>query len=246
MTKSILLLAALAALASCSAKESAAPTPSFAGKVQLTDEFGTNEATSGGVVVTLADTNPQLTTQTTADGSYSFTGVDAGKHKLVYTKAGYGTYRINPISAIANQTVSINPITLSQLSAAVIGLDLVRRIGDKYLVSGVVTPKPTVARPHRLYLQRYDYVVIKQPVGEMYNLTLAGTTLANGTFTDTITYKQLADANIGGRGDEILVWAAVDNKAASTFIDEYTNLNATIYPAAVPVRLSYTSFQINP
>ena len=83
-----LLLGSLS-LGSCSSKEGAGPTATYAGKVQVYDEFGTLLSDFGGVQVRLAD-KPAVQTLTAADGSFSLPQVPAGKHRLLLRHAVKG------------------------------------------------------------------------------------------------------------------------------------------------------------
>jgi hypothetical protein len=235
-----LVITALTILGSCTSKDDAAPSPAFSGQVQLTDEFGTNQTDRSGVLVTVADVSPQITTQTAADGTYHLRNVPTGTHTLTYTKTGYGNSQLTTANTSSNQDVSLANVTLSQKTTTVITIESIRGIrtvlgvydipiaGGDYVIKGKVSPLPTATqpRPHRIYLQTYDYVLVRQPVDRNYDLTLAGRTSADGTFSDTVKSTQLASANIRG---QTIAWITGDNRAATTFIDSLTK--KVVYPA---------------
>jgi hypothetical protein len=234
-----LVLAALAILGSCTSKDNTNPSPDLSGQVQLTDEFGTSQTDRSGVLVTVADVSPQITTQTAADGTYYLRGVSVGNHTLTYAKASYGDSRLNA-KTYSGQALLLPTVTLSQLTTTSITIESIRGIrtvsgvygipiaGGDYVIKGRVSPLPTATqpRPHRIYLQTYDYVLVRQPVDRNYDLTFAGRTKADGTFSDTVKATQLASATIRG---QTIVWITGDNPTASTFTDSLTN--KVVYPA---------------
>jgi hypothetical protein len=239
MKKFTLVLASLTILGGCTSKDGADPLPAFSGQVQLTDEFGTNQSDCSGVLVTVADVAPHITTQTAPDGTYQLRGVPAGAHTLTYTKTGYGDSQLTTAKNSTSQGVSLATMTLSQLTTTVITIDSVRGLrlvrgvygtipGGDYVIKGKVSPLPTATqpRPHRIYLQMYDYVLVRQPVDRHYDLTLMGKTNADGTFSDTIKGAQLIPANVRGT---TLAWMTGDVPAASTFTDSLTK--KVVYPA---------------
>lgn len=243
-----LVAACAAALAGCkSGGSDPAPSPSYTGQVQLVDEFGARQANGSGATVTVTDATPQLTAQTAADGTFSFTGVPSGPHTLSYAKPGFGTYQLFAATAVANQTTALSPVVLSPVSSTVIGFNPVQQLGPKYIISGYVSPLPTAAqpRPHRLYLQRNDAnVAVPQPIGVYYNLSVAGRTRPDGTFSDTVSLAQLTAAGIGKYYTKILVWGTGDNPAASTYTD--ATAGTVVYPAAVPVLTRFSQFYVYP
>jgi hypothetical protein len=255
VNKFTLVLAALTILGSCTSKDGADPSPAFSGQVQLTDEFGTNQNDRSGVLVTVADVSPQITTQTASDGTYHLSGVPDGAHTITYTKTGYGDSQLTTAKNSTGQAVSLATITLSQLTTTAITIESIRGIsivrgvydipiaGGDYVITGKVSPRPTATqpRPHRIYLQMYDYVLVRQPVDRNYDLTVAGKTNADGTFSDTIKVAQFIPANIRG---ETIAWITGDNPAASTFTDSLTK--KVVYPANnLSINSKHLRFNVN-
>lgn len=232
------LLTALMLLAGCKSGGDPAPSPSLAGQVQLLDEFGAKQASSGGVLVTVADLSPQVTAQSAADGSFALRGLPDGVHQLVYSKGGYGTYTVSNVPTDPQRVAPLTPVALGQVSSTLTALvDPVKRSAAGpfygYLISGTVSPVPTAAqpRPHRLFLQRYDNVYVPLPIANNYDISLTGRTRADGTFTDTVAFAQLGAANlISVSGTNVRVWATGDNPAASPYPDPQTG--KLIFPAA--------------
>lgn len=241
MTKSILFLATLTALAGCGSKESASPSSGFEGKVQLTDEFGKAQTDQSGVLVTITDITPQLTTRTAADGSYTLTNVPDGSHTVSFSKTGYGTYLQPSVVTDPHKMTTLDAAGLSQVSTTIVTLsrnylkvkDPTYNTTKLFLISGTVSPAPTATqpRPHRLFLQAYDEHVTPLPMANNYGLTLRGYTRPDGSFVDTVTAVQLASANlISGNGETVRIRATGDNLSAPTYYDYLTT--KTIYPAA--------------
>lgn len=246
MRKQLLCVTVLALLASCSKDKgsSSSPRADFSGKVQLVDEFGNNQTAGSGVQVAVTDVSPQVTTQTAADGIYSLAGLPSGNHSLSYLKGGYATCKFPLATVDPSKTVAIAPITLSPVSSTVTNISSIQQIGTKFVISGSVSPVPTASqpRPHRIYLQRLNGVV-QQPAETHYNISFLGTTRADGTFADTVKAIDLQSASISYYS-RLLVWAAGDNPAATTYVDDVMQL--TVYPAAVPVFANYKSFYFYP
>lgn len=205
------------------------------------DEFGNVQSDHSGVTVTVTDVSPQITAQTAADGSFGLSGVPDGTHTLSYTKGSYGTYALSDAVMKSGQLTQQSPVKMSRITSSVVTFATIQPYGSPihagYIVSGSVSPLPTTTqpRPHRLFMQAYDYVVVKQPIDRNHDLTLLGHTKANGTFTDTLTMTQLQNAKfvIGAGPVRVLVWGTGDNPAASTYTGRNTaNLPVTVYPAA--------------
>lgn len=57
------------------------------------DEFGRPQAKSG-VTVTAENTNPLVTATTDANGRYELVNLKSGTYNFAYSKAGYGTYKV--------------------------------------------------------------------------------------------------------------------------------------------------------
>ncbi len=233
MQKYFLFLATTLTLAGCGAKDSTPPRPSITGKVQLVDEFGANQGNSTGVQVSVDDVSPQITAQSAADGTFTLAGVADGTHQLSYTKGGYATCQVHPVTTSATQATALADVKLSPVSTSTTLLNPIQRFGQKFVISGYLTPKPTATQPrfHRLFLLRYDGVVpIRLPVELNYDLSVGGPTRTDGSFTDTLTVTQLYAAKLS-YGSQVFVWLAGDNPAATPYRDLKSDL--LVYPAAV-------------
>lgn len=232
MKRVITLLAAVAVLAGC--KKDVEPTPSFAGQVQVVDEFGARQADSSGVLVTVSDVSPQVTTLTEADGSYYLTGVPDGVHTLVYSKAGYGTYKTGGWPSDPAKQVTLPDVAVGQVSTTLITtLNSPTRLADAIVISGTIRPLPTASqpRPHRLYLQGYNTSVpVAGPIATHYNFTQLRRTRADGTFTDTLSRYDLYVAGL--TNEYTLVRVSGDNPAADVYIDPEVYGSKTVFPAA--------------
>lgn len=207
------------------------PTPTFTGTVKLADEFGHDQATRSGVLITVTDVSPQVTAETGADGTFALVGVPAGNHTISYTKAGYGTYWW-PYVPTSSAGGSVLPeVTLGQVATSIVSLSVIKS-GSMYLVNGSVSPLPTAAQPrvHRLYLQDGDNPA-PSPIASSYALTLAKPVRLDGTFVDTLTRSQLVAVHLAStNGINVRVRAAGDNPAATTYRDG--TMGQLVYPAA--------------
>ena len=238
MQKVFLCLALAGTLAGCGSKDKTPPRPSFTGRVQLTDEFGAPQGSSAGVQISVDDVSSGASTQSAADGTYSLAGLADGDHQLFFTRSGYATCQLQPVTASATQVKVVADVTLSPVTTTTTLLNPIQQFGPKFVISGYVSPKPTASQPrfHRLYLQRVPTnMPYKTPAELNYNLSVGGPTRADGSFSDTITASQLQQANFIDI-DVALVWATGDNPAATPYRDLKTDV--LIYPAAVPAQQS--------
>lgn len=63
------------------------------GFVTLFDEFGTRLTNSASMTVTVEGSSPAISAVTSADGKYTLPSVESGTYNLIFTRAGFGTFR---------------------------------------------------------------------------------------------------------------------------------------------------------
>lgn len=233
MKPSFLFFAAALSLGGCSKSKKddpapvPAPTVAYQGTVTLVDEFGNSQSDRSLVNVTVTDTSPNWVARTDASGAFSLSlaNVPAGTHQLRYTYSGGGTYlKPNVATGTPLPMVTIGRLTTTHITVAA------AKSGANYVIQGSTVERPTAAqpRPYRLFLTRSFAPAPSPPIATAYYLTLAGTPAADGSFTVTLTPGDLTAAGFQ-TGDNVLVYAAGDNPAASTYTDPTTN--KTVYPA---------------
>jgi hypothetical protein len=228
-----LLGTVLLALASCKKADDATPAATSAvayqGTVSLVDEFGNSQADRSQVSFTVTDTSPNWVVRTDASGAYrmSLSNVPAGTHQLRYSYPGYGTL-LKPNTATGE--VPLPAVTLSQVSTTHVTLTA-SQVGANYVIQGATAERPTAAqpRPYRVFLTRSFAPAPPLPIATAYYLSRAGTPAADGSFTVTLTAADLTAAGFS-TGDDVLVYGAGDNPAASTYTDASTK--KTVYPAS--------------
>ncbi|MCC3153597.1 carboxypeptidase-like regulatory domain-containing protein [Hymenobacter sp. BT770] len=214
------------------------PTPSVAyqGTVVMVDEFGTPKADRSSVSVTVTDTSPNWVVRTDAQGAFKMPlgNVTAGTHQLRFSYAGYGTFVMDNAATGS----PIPPITLGQVSTTHTTVTASKN-GTAYVIQGSVAERPTAAqpRPYRLFLTRSFAPAPPLPIANAYYLSVGGVPAADGSFTVSLTASDLTAAGFR-TGDDVLVYAAGDNPAASTYIDFATGKK--VFPAS-NVTLSSTA-----
>jgi hypothetical protein len=110
----ILLFVVGMLLGSCyTSNDPAADTPNAAditGSVFLYDE-GVNRVANDGMTVTVENSNPVKSALTDAEGKFVIKDVPLGNHDLVFTKNGYGTFKLfDVVHAIDNSPTVITSI----------------------------------------------------------------------------------------------------------------------------------------
>lgn len=229
-----ILCAGALVLTSCKKSDNPTPAPNstiaYKGAVNVVDEFGVSQADRSYVTVTVTDTNPNWFVRTDANGAFTMLlgTLSAGTHPLRYSFPGYGTY-LKPGTATSD--APLPTVTLSQLTTTHLTL-VAAKSGANYVIQGSVIERPTSAQPRRfrLFLTRSFAPAPPPAVATAYYLSVAGTPdVTTGTFTVGLTAGDLTAAGFR-LGDDILVYGAGDNPAASTYVDATTG--KTVYPAS--------------
>jgi hypothetical protein len=215
----------LLALGSCTTKEDAAqPTTAYTGTVQLHDETGTLLTDHSGVKVSLYD-DPNVSTLTAANGSFTLVGVAAGPHRLVMEKQipgrHFGTYFTDEISTTSQVYTLPRPVALGLAQT------------DTYYISHVVDPQnsrliirgqripatsfPTQSLYHRIYLDN-SFIASGLAVLSLFKYSRMHRNNLPSGFADTISYATLAMHNITA-GANLL--AISDNPKADSCLAPY-------------------------
>lgn len=239
-------LALLSALASCEKNEEPARSipGTYTGRVQLHDEFGARLTDNSGVEVSLYN-NPDVTTQTAADGTFTLNGVPAGEHRVTLLKTGYGFYHTDPLAVADGGTLDLGrTVALAQRSTADLAYTYQSYPSAGYLVvrGTYQNVAPTDSRP------RYHRTMFDTPVGYDGAISLASfkyskmrrNNLPTG-FADTIRLSTLSAHGVG-RNTDLLI--GPDNPAAdsctapygSTFPNDKTVRFGKYYPCFMVYR----------
>ncbi len=122
----------------------------IAGSVNLFDD-GTNKLDGAGMTISIEDADPALVTVTNTKGEFTLKDIPFGKYNIIYSKTGYGTYKIFGIDHTGGEcgcTTVIREIPslgkkstsrVNSLSASPSGLDVILTLS--------VTPAPDADNP---------------------------------------------------------------------------------------------------
>lgn len=223
--RAALALALLSVVAGCEKKEDPARSipGTYTGRVQLYDEFQTRLTDNSGVKVSLYD-DPDVATQTAADGTFTLSGVPAGEHRLLVFKSYYGLYHTDPLAVADGGTLALGrTVALAQRMTTDLAYSCQAfRSAGYMVVRGTylnVAASDTRPRYHRTMfdsMMGYDGAVTLFA----FNYSkLRRDNLPNG-FADTIRYSTL---NAHGISRSTMLLIGPDNAAADSCIAPFTS-----------------------
>ncbi|MBG8551916.1 carboxypeptidase-like regulatory domain-containing protein [Hymenobacter guriensis] len=201
------------------------------GTILLLDEQGHTAADNSGAVVSLLGQTSGPTATTTADGSFTLTGLNKGKHRLQISKDGYGTYQTEQLSVQENTSLN-KPVRLGQIPTWTMSVrPRSRPIGtNDLLLAGALSARQSdqpIIRTGRLYLRIGD----KPPTPTEYDYTIP--VKEGGPYPDlwrdSLTYDKLRDL---GFKPYLVNQVAVfpENPAADSYLDAKTGKE--VFPAS--------------
>lgn len=196
-----LFTALILTLASCGIKD-APPTTTFTGKVALYDEYGTILSDHSGAIVSLNE-DASISTTTAVDGSFTLANAPLGPHRIKIEKKnsslGYGSYYTDLITTTASNYVFPKTIRIGQISDAFYDVQYSFDRVNKRIVLNGTRNRSTATDVHRLFHSVvFNFSLFHTDQGDQFSSTysvLRRNNLSNG-FRDTISYAQLAAANI--------------------------------------------------
>jgi hypothetical protein len=162
-------------------------TGSIVGFVNPIDEFSRPQ-TKSGVTVTLENATPTITTTTDANGRYELTNVKSGTYNIAYSKAGYGTYKVQGYPhAGGDQPAFLYSRDLIGLSATTVPTVTVGAVQPPNSSSGIndyaVPVAATLANPNLASSQSNYSLYALIFVGSS-----AGVTSSTGTYMGSFSY----------------------------------------------------------
>lgn len=147
MRKYLALLAGSLLLLSCGKSDNnpVAPEETYPGKitgtVNLYNTFATLSGDHADVLVS-AEGQKTISTATTADGKYTLSNIPAGKYTLVFSKPGFGTYKIYDIQHNGTSTLTVPASEKVELYAVATAPINGFSLENGKILKGTVPPRP--------------------------------------------------------------------------------------------------------
>ncbi|MCR5886654.1 carboxypeptidase-like regulatory domain-containing protein [Hymenobacter sp. J193] len=198
------------------------------GTILLLDEQGHTAADNSGAVVSLLGQTSGPTSTTAADGSFTLTGLNKGKHRLQISKDGYGTYQTEQLAVQENTSLN-KPVRLGQIPTWTTSLSIDKGYINLQLGGALFgrTPAQPAIRHARVYFRKgdnmptpteYDYAMPVKEGGPFPNLWL-----------DSIPHAKLIELGFPvGKFSRARVME--ENPAADSYIDAVTGKE--VFPAS--------------
>lgn len=191
------------------------------GGVNLYDEGTSILSSHAGMTVTVEGLQPAVSATTDAAGRFTLTNVPFGTYNLVYTKSGYGTFKLMNLShtnsggatyiSLTNSLGQISTTAVTALSASLVNGDIV--------ISTTVSPGATIANTRYL---RFFYSTSSSVSSTNYMKYSDGMVAQINPYLLTRKHTDLVDMGFAA-GTTVYVKAYGDSFWANSYLDNVTN-----------------------
>ena len=211
----------------------------ISGSVFLYGE-GTERTSNEGMTVTVENSNPVKSATTDANGRFLIKDVPLGTHNLIFTKSGYGTFKMFDIAHVADdRPTAVTAIpSLGTLSTTQITALTALTVGSEVTIEATTNPAGNTGNSRYVRFFLHNAANVSDVFHTVYSPTLVS---RSNPFVKTYTRTELNAMGFAS-GSTVFVRVYGDSYWSNQYDDP--GLDRRIFPNLNPTTVTAASFVV--